>query len=154
MSFTDPIADLLTRIRMRGADDFDNVMEVSVHGGLDRVPLRCCLRDAEPGERTGLVAVRPAAVHNPYSEVGPVFIHAEACDGYQGAGYPPAFRGRRQLFRSYDRRGRQVDNRIVDGAAPEPVLEQLFVRADISYVHSRNPLAGCYMFSITRRVGA
>ena len=44
--------DELERIRANGVDDFGNPLEpVDVTG--PGTPLRCCLRDAEPGERPG-----------------------------------------------------------------------------------------------------
>ncbi len=83
----------LDRVRARGVDDFGNPVEVQVAEEDGAAPLRCCLRDAAVGEETALVAWRPASVGGPYAEVGPVFIHAEACAGYQdGDSYPAGFR--------------------------------------------------------------
>jgi hypothetical protein len=141
--------DELERIRANGVDDFGNPVEpvtVTTAGG---TPLRCCLRDAEPGERVALIAYRPAAVGGPYAEVGPVFVHAEACPGYQDEDrYPEGFRGRNQLLRAYDARGRQVENVVVDGAAAERAITGLLQRPEVAYLHSRNVLAGCYMFAV------
>jgi Protein of unknown function (DUF1203) len=140
--------DELERIRARGADDFGNPFEpVTVTGA--GTPLRCCLRDAEPGERVALIAYRPADVGGPYAEVGPVFVHAEPCDGYADEDrYPEGFRPRQQLLRAYDARGRQVENVVVDGPAAERAITDLLGRPDVAYLHSRNVLAGCYMFAV------
>jgi hypothetical protein len=43
-----------------------------------------------------------------------------------------------------------VDNRIVEGRDAETAIADLFARPDVDHVHSRNVLAGCYMFAITR----
>ena len=140
--------DQLERIRAHGVDDFGNPLEpVTVTG--PGTPLRCCLRDAEPGERVVLLAYRPAAVGGPYAEVGPVFVHAEACDGYADEDhYPEGFRSRQQLLRAYDARGWQVENVVVDGPAAERAITDLLGRPDVAYLHSRNVLAGCYMFAL------
>lgn len=144
-------AENLARIRARGVDDFGNpivAFTVTEAGG---TPLRCCLREAEPGERVALIAWQPARVGGPYAEIGPVFVHAEACDGYGDTGrYPEGFRHRRQLLRAYDGDGRQVDNVVVDGAYADDAIERLFARPEIAYLHSRNPLAGCFMFEVAR----
>jgi hypothetical protein len=141
-------ADELERIRARGVDDFGNALEpfpVTTGGA----PLRCCLRDAEPGERIALIAYRPAAVGGPYAEVGPVFVHAEECAGHDDTDrYPEGFRGRNQLLRAYDARGRQVENVVVDAAAAERAITALLARPDVAFLHSRNVLAGCYMFAV------
>ena len=93
----------------------------------------------------------PASLVRPYAEVGPVFVHAERCDGYALTGrYPEGFRHRQQLLRAYDARGRQVENVIVDGVRAEFAINDLLHRHDVAFVHSRNVLAGCYMFAITR----
>lgn len=145
-----PSADL-DRIRGRGVDDFDNSLVVTVNGEEGGAPLRCCLREASVGERVALIAYQPAIVGGAYAEVGPVFIHADPCAGYNdGDAYPAGFRHRRQLFRSYDADGRQVDNSIVDGQDAESAIGDLFARSAVAYVHSRNVLAGCYMFTIAR----
>jgi len=140
--------DELEHIRARGLDDFGNRLEpfMVTEGG---APLRCCLRDAQPGERIALIAYRPASVGGPYAEVGPVFVHAEACAGYADVDrYPEGFRGRNQLLRAYDAQGRQVENVVVDGAAAERGIAGLLARPDVAYLHSRNVLAGCYMFAV------
>jgi hypothetical protein len=143
-------ADELERIRERGADDFGNPFVPTVVTAAGDTPLRCCLRDAEPGERVALIAWRPASVGGPYAEVGPVFVHAESCAGYVDTGrYPEGFRHRTQLLRAYDAQGRQVDNLLVDGAAADAVLSELVARPRVAFVHSRNPMAGCYMFGVT-----
>lgn len=140
-------ADALDRVRTRGADDFGNPLTpVAVVAG--ETPLRCCLRDATAGEQVVLVAWQPSALPGPYAEVGPVFVHAERCAGPAGAGYPEGFRHRRQLFRAYDAQGRQVDNEVHEGTGAEAALSALLTRPDVAYVHSRNVLAGCYMFRV------
>jgi hypothetical protein len=141
----------LDRIRAAGVDDFGNPLEPRVVRQAGGTPLRCCLREADAGERVVLIAYRPSEVGGPYAEVGPVFVHAEHCDGYAETGrYPQGFRHRQQLLRAYDARGRQVENVIVDGVRAEYAITDLLGRPDVAFVHSRNVLAGCYMFAITR----
>jgi Protein of unknown function (DUF1203) len=141
--------DELERIRTAGVDDFGNPLEPVTVARAGGTPLRCCLREAEPGERVVLIAYRPAAVGGPYAEVGPVFVHADACPGYADEDrYPDGFRSRQQLLRAYDTRGRQVENVIVDGPAAERAIADLLRRPRVAYLHSRNVLAGCYMFAV------
>jgi hypothetical protein len=72
----------LVRTRTRQVDDFGNSLTAQVYedGGY---PLRCCLRESEPGERLLLMAHRPFPWEGVYAEVGPVFVHAEDCGGYR-----------------------------------------------------------------------
>jgi hypothetical protein len=141
----------LDRIRARGIDDFGNPVNAFVSNDHDETPLRCCLREASPGESVALIAHQPSARGGPYAEVGPVFIHAQPCDGYPSVHvYPQAFRHRRQLFRAYDSAGRQVHNQIVEPSDVDSVIGDLLGRSDVDFIHSRNLLAGCYMFAIHR----
>lgn len=144
-------ADELRRIRGQGRDDHGNPFTGTVDeaGG---APLRCCLRDSRPGERIALIAYGPLGRPGPYDEVGPVFVHAEECAGYaEPHRYPEAFRSRAQVFRTY-----RADGSISGGRLVQPDDDQdqaaaeLLADPDVTVVHSRNIVYGCYMFAMTR----
>ncbi|MGH8836837.1 MAG: DUF1203 domain-containing protein [Actinomycetes bacterium] len=142
--------ETLRRIRECRIDDLGNpvVSEVDTEGGS---PLRCCLRDATPGERVAAIGYNPFPWSGPYAETGPVFIHADECPGYQELhSYPAGFRHRRQIFRAYSAQRRIVDAVIVAGADAEAALTELLARLDVDFVHSRNVAYGCYMFTVRR----
>lgn len=144
-----PAADL-DRVRARGTDDFGNPIVITTNTEEGSPPLRCCLQEARVGEQVALIAYRPSAIPGAYAEVGPVFVHAERCAGWTGSGYPDAYRPRRQLLRAYDHAGRQVDNVLVESGEAEASITRLLSRPEIAFLHSRNPMAGCWMFSIDR----
>jgi hypothetical protein len=84
-------------------------------------------------------------------EVGPVFIHADRCDGYGTPElYPEGFRHCQLLFRAYDTEGTQVINKIADGIDAEAVITGSFSTPRVAFLHARNVLAGCFMFTVTR----
>ncbi len=141
----------LDRMRAQGVDDFANPVVASRERA--GAPLRCCLREAVAGEAVALIAYQPSTLGGPYAEIGPIFVHAEACAGYPDTGrYPQAFRHRRQVLRVYDADGNQIYdlNRIVEGHDAEGSIIDLLARPQVNHLHSRNVLAGCFMFSITR----
>jgi len=112
-------------------------------------PLRCCLRDSRAGERIVLGAVTPPGPFGAYAETGPVFLHADGCQGPVSPGYPEDFRGRQQVFRAYNGEGMIVGGALVDpGQGQEQVAERLLCAPDIAFLHSRNVVYGCYMFAI------
>lgn len=43
-----------------------------------------------------------------------------------------------------------MDNQVAEGAAAEAVIDGLFSRPDVAYLHARNVLPGCYMFTVER----
>lgn len=141
--------EILNRVRrdianMPGTD----VVQLTAEGG---EALRCCLRDAGPGERILLFNYEPPVPHSPYREMGAVFAHAEACDGPEHGGYPAGWRGRPQALRAYDARGWIHPNtRVHDGADPEAALAEVLADPAVVQVHSRNLAYGCFMFQITR----
>ena len=145
-------ADVLERVRATGVDDLGNEMVTSVTTEAG-APLRCCLREAGPGERIALIGYRPFGWDGAYAETGPVLIHADECPGYAEAGnsaYPEGFRHRQQIFRAYSHDHTIVDAEIVEGADAEQAIAALLARPEVDFVHSRNVAYGCFMFAISR----
>jgi hypothetical protein len=117
-------------------------------------PCRHCLEDIPEGEPFLILAHRPFPAPQPYAEVGPIFLHAEACDRYDGAAGLPAMLLDREhiLIRGYGQ-----DDRIVDGSGqviPTADLVEtaakLFERPDIAYLHLRSATNNCYQCRIDR----
>lgn len=141
----------LDAIRSKGSDDFGNAVTTVTNADPGGTPLRCCPREADPGEKVALIAHQAAQIGGPYVEIGPVWIHAGCCEGYRTPeAYPEGFRHRQLLFRAYDAQGRQVDNKIAEGSVAEGVIDELFSMPEVASVHARNVLAGCYMFTVER----
>ena len=128
-------------------------------------PLRCCLRPVRPGERVALVSYAPlrrwaretGADPGPYDEVGPVFIHAEACAGPPAAaGYPAAVHGSRRVLRAYSADGRILGGRltepeeVADPGSAAGVLAEMFADPGVALVHARAVDYGCFTFEIRR----
>ena len=74
-------------------------------------PCRCCLGTIAAGEMLILLAYRPFGALQPYSETGPVFLHAEPCERHEGA-LP---RREREATGQRILRGYGPDDRIVYG---------------------------------------
>jgi hypothetical protein len=148
----DPIPPAeLQRLRAAGADEAGNQLatQIDTAGGN---PLRCCLRESEPGEPVLLLAYTPPGTRGAYAERGPVFIHAQPCPGYLTPGqYPPGLSHRQQVVRAYDQEGRIADGVLVnDGTQAMAVIRQLMARPDVELVHLRNVGYGCYNFAVRR----
>jgi hypothetical protein len=118
--------------------------------------LRCCLRNARPGEALILFGYEPPLPTSPYREVGAVIAHAQPCPGPQpslgspdGDRYPPDWYGRPQVLRAYDERGWIREGKLHDGQDPESVIAELLADPEVVQIHSRNVTWGCYMFTVT-----
>ena len=118
-------------------------------------PLRCCLRHSEPGERLALVSYAPlrrwaaetGATPGPYDEQGPVFIHAEECEGPAGDALP--FTGSHRTVRRYSAEGRILGGRLVEepGALEQALLEA-FDDPAVALVHVRAVEYGCFLYEV------
>jgi len=141
--------DRLQQIRAAGVDEGGNrlAVQTDAEGGS---PLRCCLRESAPGERVLLIAYTPPGTRGAYAERGPVFIHAQPCEGYLTPHeYPPALRHRQQVVRAYDRDGRIADGMLAsDDEHAMTVIGELLTRPDVALVHVRNVGYGCYNFAV------
>ena len=141
----------LREINSAGVDEAGNqlTVQIATEGGS---PLRCCLRECDPGERVLLISYTPPGTRGAYAERGPVFIHAEPCAGYlTPSRYPPGLSHRLQVVRAYDRDGRIAGGVMVnDGEHAMDVIRELLARPDVSLVHLRNVGYGCYNFAVRR----
>jgi hypothetical protein len=136
--------------RRTGTDAFGNPVErVELTGG---EPLRCCLRNARPGETAILFGYEPHIPASPYREIGAVFVHATPCDGPVSlTRYPDEWRGRPQVLRAYDAQGWiHPASQVHDARDPESVIADMFADPTVAQIHSRNIAYGCYMFTLRR----
>ena len=138
----------LAEIRAAGRDEAGNSLTVQADNGGS--PVRCCLRETRPGERVMLIAYTPPGTAGAYAERGPVFVHADPCEGYPTPRRcPPGLRHRMQVVRAYDRQGRIADGMLAaDGLQAEAVIAEMLARPDVELVHLRNVGYGCYNFAV------
>lgn len=158
MAFTvNPIPPQVVQLLLR-ADDAGRPPRLLTEneGG---TPLRCCLRGSRPGEQVALLSYAPlrrwAADHGvdpgAYDETGPVFVHAEGCEGYAGSSYPEDLRGAPRTLRAYSHKGRIL--RAVQVRAYgdfDAELEGLLGDPAVAVVHARAVEFGCFTFAVER----
>jgi Protein of unknown function (DUF1203) len=112
-------------------------------------PCRHCLKWAKPGERVILFPYDAIAPGRPYSERGPIFIHADPCARYTAEKYPDEFRQGR-VFRAYNKADDLIDAQLPNGEPPELAIEKLLRNPDTAFVHARSISHGCYTFRVER----
>src|SRR4029450_8644696 len=116
----------------------------------NRFPCRHCLRWAQPGERVILFPYASIPPGHPYSETGPIFVHAEPCQRYRTIDeYPADFRNGR-AFRAYDANYNMIDAEVANGNEPEAVIEKLLQNPKTEFVDARSVTRGCFTFRIQR----
>ena len=114
-------------------------------------PCRHCLRWAEPGERMILFPFAAIPAGRPYSETGPIFVHAESCDRYRATDeYPADFREGR-VVRAYNAQHDMIAAEVPNGAGPEAVIERFLQEPETAFIHVRSVSRGCYTMGIERQ---
>jgi hypothetical protein len=143
-------AEVLAQTRASGVDVSGNPIERLLTVGGE--PLRCCLRNASPGEQAILFGYEPPIPASPYREIGAVFAHAQRCPGpAKRDSYPEDWHGRPQVLRAYDRRGWiHSSTKMHDGTDPETVIAEMLADPEVAQIHSRNVAYGCFMFVVVR----
>jgi hypothetical protein len=119
------------------------------------MPCRHCLAYITAGtERATLFTHDAFAGLEDLPLPGPVYIHADGCDRYpEGAGIPANLMMSPRTLNAYGRGRRLIAQEYVEPGNANEVIERLFERAEIDYVHVRSTTAGCYAFRVERAAG-
>ena len=115
-----------------------------------RYPCRHCLRWASLGELMVLFPFAAIAPGRPYSESGPIFVHAEPCERYAATHeFPSEFRKGRVL-RAYNSQHDMIAADLAKGEGPEAVIERFLQKPETAFVHVRSASHGCYTMEVKR----
>ena len=140
------IAEAARRKAEAGAPDHAVVTAVSPRG----YPCRHCLRWARPGERMILFPFAAIAPGRPYSESGPIFVHAEACARYAATHEFPAEFRKGRVLRAYNSQYDMIAAEVANGEGPEAVIERFLQKPETAFVHVRSASHGCYTMEVER----
>jgi hypothetical protein len=126
--------------------------ERQISDGAD-IPCRLTLKMVPKGEPYLVLAHRPFPAPQPYAEVGPIFVHAEATEAGGGTDTFPAFLASpRYIIRGYDERDRIVygTGQIVETAGITAAADAMFENRRVRYIHVRSASNNCYHCRIER----
>lgn len=132
--------------RAGAPDAYGNAPERAVSDG-DGNPCRHCLRDIAAGEAMLVLAARPFPAPQPYAETGPIFLHAETCPAWDGAGVPPIL----ATSPDYLVKGYGANDRILYGTGAVVPAARLAAevaarldREGVAYVDVRSARNNCF----------
>ncbi len=138
-------------IRRSGADGHGNELRPFAATG-EGEPLRCCLRYAEPAEPIALISYAPFARPSVWREVGPVYIHAQPCQGYSPTGkLPGQLAVGPRVLRTYrsDATMNYAHNTVVaEKVELEPIIARLLREPDVATVHVRTLAPQCFLYAV------
>ncbi len=115
-------------------------------------PCRVSLRDSEPGEVSILLNYpHHVAPTSPYRASGPIFVREGVRETAIFLNQVPTQQRTRLLsVRAYDATGIMVDAEVAEGTELETIIERLFRRDDVAFLHAHNARRGCYSCRIDR----
>jgi hypothetical protein len=115
-------------------------------------PCRHCLKMVPEGAGMLILAHRPFPALQPYAELGPIFLCADACAQGGGEELPEVLASPDYILRGYG-----SDDRIVYGTGGVVATGSIAARASelltdarVAYVHVRSARNNCYQCRIER----
>ena len=115
-------------------------------------PCRVSQRDARPGEVSILLHwEHHAAPASPYRASGPIFVREGASETASFVNRVPEQQRIRLLsVRAYDADGMMVDAEVAPGAELEDLIERVFRRPGVAFLHAHNARRDCYSCRVDR----
>ncbi|MDO8985100.1 DUF1203 domain-containing protein [Cypionkella sp.] len=115
-------------------------------------PCRHCLEMIPKGAGMLILAHRPFPALQPYAELGPIFLCADACAAGGGANIPEILASPDYIIRGYS-----AENRIVYGTGAVVPTATIPTEAEarlndtrVAYVHIRSARNNCYQLRVDR----
>lgn len=115
-------------------------------------PCRHCLQMIPQGAPMLILAHRPFPAPQPYAELGPIFLCADACTAGGGSDLPTVLASPDYILRGYS-----ADHRIIYGTGAVVPTAQLYTKAatqlenpSVAYLHVRSARNNCYQCRIDR----
>ena len=143
--------DVARHYQAGGRDENGQVPERHLSDGGGN-PCRHCLKMIPAGAAMLVLAHRPFPALQPYAELGPIFLCADACEAGGGVDVPKVLASPDYIVRGYG-----ADDRIVYGTGGVIATEriparaaELFADPRVTYLHIRSARNNCYQVRIER----
>ena len=116
----------------------------------DSAPCRVSLDDAAVGEPVLLLHYEHQSAPSLYRASGPIFVREGAGEAAVTDRIPDSFRKRIYSARAYDGDGLMVDAEVGEGTGLEALIDRLFARPEVAYLHLHHARRGCYACRVDR----
>ena len=114
-------------------------------------PCRVSLRDAEPGETVLLLNYEHLPVPSPFRSRYAIYVRERAVDARLEVNeIPEVLRTRLLSVRAFDAAGMLVEAEVVQGSKFAAVIDRMFARQDVTFLHAHNAKPGCFAARIDR----
>ena len=114
-------------------------------------PCRQCLRTFRIGEEQRLLfTYNPVPGGRGLPQPGPIFVHADPCEAFAGAGVPPDLRTLPLFLEAFGRGTWTVRREPVDAGSIEADIAAMLRDPAIELLQIRHADAGCFIAHVTR----
>lgn len=136
-----------------GLDAHDQmpIKQISDGGG---IPCRHCLADIAKNDEYLALAYSPFESNHAFAEVGPIFLHTNACKAYNAEEIPPSFLQREYyMMRGYSKTTKGIlygTGQRVATTDIEAEAAKILQKDDCDFVHLRSASYTCFACEIER----
>ncbi len=116
----------------------------------DSAPCRVSLDDVPVGEPVLLIHYEHQPAPSLYRSSGPIFVRENAGEALVTDRVPDSFRKRIYSARAYDSDGLMIDAEVGEGTALEALIDGLFARPEVAYLHLHHARRGCFACRVDR----
>lgn len=118
----------------------------------DAAPCRHCLKTFVAGkDRRILFTYDRFAGIESLPQPGPVYIHADDCERYNGdGGFPEELRNSPRTLEAYAHGRKLIASEYIADGKYEDAIEKLFANLEAAYIQVNSTTAGCFTFRIER----
>ena len=114
-------------------------------------PCRSCLRVFDEGnDRRIYLTYNSFEGLSPLPDPGPVFIHENECERFDGEGFPPDILDLPVYLEAFADDSRLVERLAMSQDALDSQIARLFSNEAVRFVNLRNAEAGCYIARVER----
>jgi Protein of unknown function (DUF1203) len=143
---------LAKRVRASRLDPFGAKAQVWTAKD-SRLPCRHCLDESRLNSEVLLISYQPLEKETPFAGRGPIFICAEACEGFDRPLTVPEIVATRHVnLRAYDRSGKMLYaySRLAKGDEAKEYIAEILKDEDVFEVHAHTALHGCFLCKFKR----
>lgn len=114
-------------------------------------PCRSCLRTFEAGEEERILFT-----YNAFEGLsnlplpGPIFVHRNACEAYDGPHFPPDLIDLPLLFEGFGDNSDLIIRERVDKNRIDDQIEEILRSESVRFINIRNAEAGCFVARVER----
>ena len=152
IQFVGLASETVTNIRRTRRDAYDLPVETARSDG-GGIPCRHCLRETPAGQDYLILAHKPFAGTNAYTETGPIFLCADACESHlPGPDLPPMLASASYIVRAYsaDERIRYGSGRVTPTSEIAAYAAELLEDPMTAFVDVRSAANNCFQCRIVR----